>query len=275
MQKLTATNLADKEKIVVLKGRAKRQIASRLRRKRERLKRAKETACQQIETSRKAYAAACAKRLNDRLIVVQSQVKDSEQKLGEASRTIVCENRNLDDLRPEIGRLTEKMEGIAERSLGQFDSLLSLPHVKNVSVNPEGVISVFTDTVFLRYNGKRYELGDYKIDFYPDGALNISNLRVQKLTTQSFYHHPHVFNNGGTYHQVCLGNLREGVYQLIASQDYYTATEILVDFLHQMKDAHPYTPYLVNNWKPIPPRKRKLKTRTKSNSSKGQGVETK
>ena len=275
MQKLTAINLVDKEKIVVGKGGVKRQIVSRLRRKQERLKRAKEIARQQIETSRNAYTVACAKRLNDRLILVQSQIKDSEQKLGEASRTIVCENRNLDDLRPEISRLTEKAEGVAERSLGQFDSLLSLPHVKNVSANTEGVISIFTDTVFLRYGGKRYELGDYQINFYPDGALNVSNLRVQKLTKQSFYHHPHVFNTGATYHQVCLGNLQEGVYQLIASQDYYTATEILVDFLHQMKEVPPYISYLINKWKPIPPRKRKLKTKTKSNDSKGQGVETK
>lgn len=221
------------------------------------------TPAEEKEQSRKDYIAACEKIIQERLVHVAEQVKRSESTLRDVSQTIVQENRKLEELRPELSRLKEALEVDRKKYSNDFEHLISLKGVKRVALGANGVLSVFTKTIFVTVAKRRWELGDYEIKFFPNGILNILNLRIQQLTKQNYYQHPHVFFEDGR--SVCLGNIQEGVFQLIAARDYAVATQILIDFLHTI-NQNPHQPhyldYLRENWKPLKKLAKKKKVNT-------------
>ncbi len=198
--------------------------------------------------SREAYVRECGRRIQRMREQTTNEIGEVEHGLNSASRTIVELTRRLEGLRMKSTQLAESGRTVEARFAMEYDKLLQVPHVRRVQVR-DGVVSVFTDTVYLEYNGDRYELGDYRIDIYTDGNLRIVNLRVRELTGQTKYQHPHVFREDGS--NVCLGNITEGIAKLIGAYEYSVAAQILIEFLHTMTKTGDYPHYLTSNWEPV------------------------
>jgi hypothetical protein len=148
---------------------------------------------------------------------------------------------------------------LAAHHAEEYQTLLALPHVKEVEV--EGTkIKVLTNTIYYEYKAQWYELGDYQIVFDRE-TMQITNLRVEELTKQKYYHHPHVFEREHG-NNVCMGNIGEGVRHLLRNYEYAVAVQVMIEFLHNIKQTEQYLGWLTSFWKPLPKeevKKRKLK----------------
>jgi hypothetical protein len=203
------------------------------------------------KTPREAYIQACAWRL-------EKERADAERKI------LLCGDKKTNHIK-EFARLTHEQEKLralieglnmtekGERYGAEFDQLIATPHVKRVEVSQAGTVSIFTDTVFLTFDGKLYEIGDFRIDLglgpRLERGLRIVNLRIKELTGQSRYHHPHVFGEGD---KVCFGNIEFAIVKLLGEFEYALAGQAIVKFLctFNARDLQ-YTSVLEHYWKPV------------------------
>lgn len=198
--------------------------------------------------SKAAYVRECGRRLGRIREETKKGIRDTENSLEAASRQIVELTRRLENLRLKQAQIEESNKAMEEKFSEEYEKLLQVPKVRRVKV-ADGIVSVFTDTVFLEHDGKTWELGDYRIDIYTNGTLKIVNTRVRELSSSERFHHPHVFERDGS--NVCLGNIRDGVMRLIGMYEYSVAAQILVEFLHTMTRSSQYIGHLYNYWKPL------------------------
>ncbi|MBI5138446.1 MAG: hypothetical protein HZA95_01445 [Candidatus Vogelbacteria bacterium] len=197
---------------------------------------------------REAYISACLVRTKNQITKLEKELAMLKGNIANATQTIINCTRQHDEIDAQKVGLETRQSTEKERLLKEFDDIHKISHVRRVTVNSSGIL-VYTDTIWLTHDGDRYEIGDFKIFFEDGGRLYIVNQRVQELTKQNFYQHPHIFGQDGS--DVCLGNLRAGIVQLIGAYEYGVATSMLIDFLHSITPEPKYVGYLKNNWKPV------------------------
>lgn len=207
----------------------------------------------QPPNQRDLYIVQCRRRFAQVMQAVTGDIAIKETEVAEVSARLTTLTRELEALRQQAHKLEADKDTwknqMAERFGAEYDKLTLTPHVKTVVVTPR-MVTVHTDTIFLEHGGKRYELGNYCIRISSDGRLTITNERVRELTGQTYYQHPHIFDNGAD-RNVCLGNIGPGIMKLIGSYEYAVAVQILIRFLHTVTSEEPYERYLVTHWKPI------------------------
>jgi len=211
----------------------------------------KEALERQLEMYRREYVRECMKRIDFQQKEISKAIDANEKALNEVSQNIVAYTRALEEYYEKRRHLESVGKEKEDLFRSEYDKLLQLPKVQKVRVE-DGCVSVYTTTIFFEYKNRTYELGDYRIDIYSNGTLHIENERVRELTNQTRFEHPHVFNDGGQ--NVCLGNIRDGVFQLIGRYEYAVAAQILIDFLHTVNERDhggQYIGYLTKNWKPL------------------------
>lgn len=199
-----------------------------------------------LKESRRRYAEKCTKRLKNKKQEYEEKIKSDEEEMKKISRRLVELNRNIDENKRMIFGLDDK-ENHLERYEKEYDKLLELPLVNKVLVK-ENTITVFTDTIYLPYEGEIYEMGKYQINF-EERRVRIINERPifdpHHGNQGEWFHHPHVFEKDGS--NTCLGNITVGIRELVGKYEYAIATQVLIDFLHTCKYPH----YLQRNWKPM------------------------
>lgn len=198
-----------------------------------------------LKESRNRYAKECTKRLKNKKREYEQRIKEDEEETKEISRRLIELTRNIDVNKRMVFGLNYQKDHL-ERYKEEYDKLLELPHVRKVLVK-NGVITVFTDTIYLSYENETYELGEYQINF--ERRVRIINERPifnpTNGTNGQWFHHPHVFEKDGS--NTCLGNITAGINELVGKYEYAIAAAILIDFLHTCKYPH----YLQANWKPM------------------------
>jgi len=192
-----------------------------------------------------AYVKECSKRLKAVKNELIENIGENENELNALGQRITELIRQIDEKKKQLFGFDD-LEDREERFSQEYDKLLELPHVKKVLVE-EGKVKVFTKTIFLESDGKVYEMGDYRIDIpTQDTDLKIANLRMEELTGQTYYHHPHITGNkdGAT---PCLGNISEGVMRLIGAYEFSVVAQILIEYLHSNR----YQDKLTTYWNPM------------------------
>lgn len=109
----------------------------------------------------------------------------------------------------------------------EFDRLVRLPDVRHVEVR-QGVVRVYTELVFCTFEGRRYRLGAYCLDYDLRGEARVWNL-TDRIDA---YDHPHVRDG-----QPCLGNVRDWVEELVADRQFAGATQVLMAYLRTVNPA--------------------------------------
>lgn len=202
---------------------------------------------EEIDIHRERYAKECSKRVKEYIRNTRGELRTAQAELQSTSRKIVELTRRVEALRVKEFQLENGDPDLEKRFGIEFDKLCQLPHVVKVKVRP-GIVSVFTDTIFLEYKEETYELGNYRIDIHNNGDLHIVNLRIKDLTDQVDTHHPHVFDEGES---VCLGNMTEGVDRLIGSYEYALVAQLIIEFLHTVNRDSSYIDRLKRLWKTV------------------------
>ena len=127
------------------------------------------------QRAERLYIEACTRRLLNDIARTEAELRQSEQKLSEYSRLIVEETRRSLETRHKLTYLDEWQKNEESRHLDEFDRLLEIEAVKKIQV-ADDVLRIFTDTVFVRHEGTRYEIGDFRIDIFFEGYVLARNL---------------------------------------------------------------------------------------------------
>lgn len=203
------------------------------------------------------YIKECLKRRTNVEDQVKGEISKTREELSKITTKMVELTRFLDEkelILTSLSKIADDRDVLAE----EFDRLCNLPHVKKVLIQ-EGVLLVYTDTIFLPYKGKTYEIGDFRIELRSNWEPVLFNTRVREITGQGTVHHPHVFEDG----KPCFGNIREGIARLVGGYEYAVAVQVLIEFLLSLRDSPSYIERLLQYWKPVKEEVKDKKTRKK------------
>lgn len=93
-----------------------------------------------------------------------------------------------------------------------------------------GSIELSTHPIVIRFEGKRYEMGQFRVSIR-DGGLKIMGDKVVDGKC-----HPHINNSGVP----CLGNIGRMVAELISKRDYTSLYEVVLSFLESVTPGEWY-----------------------------------
>lgn len=195
---------------------------------------------EQIAITKEKYILECSKRQNLAILTIEQKIASDRDELQGIQTRWVELIRGMEIDRARLKGIKE-LSGENERYAIEFDNLLNTPHIMEVKVQKDGV-HIYTDTLSIAYNNGIYEIGDFIIHISNHGQLNIINTRAEELTGHAGVHHPHINPGCG----MCLGNIENGVYSLIAKYEYAVVAQVLVEFLQTCR----YYDTLVQFWKP-------------------------
>lgn len=174
------------------------------------------------------------RQARDRLSRLGTEIEDIQRELAEAEAELNVTNKSLE----AISTKTE------EEWIADFEKLRRFSLVKAVEVCGTD-IRVFTNTIFIEFEEKRYEIGNFliKIDTQQRtlGAVTIENLCN---TSDCGRHHPYGDDVGG----YCFGNIQDQLEELLEERDYLT---VIVVILQALQTAQGDSTEKIQNWKEV------------------------
>lgn len=193
----------------------------------------------EIAKAREAWLNECQKRFEKILTGTKKEIERADNAIKDYQRKLVEQIRILDGQRKKLAQLKLSQPEASERYLKEFEKLHEVPHVVKVKVE-SGKINIFTDRIYVEYDGKTYNIGDFRIEIFTDGGNG--GVRMYNLTNkQDSYDHPHVDSSSP-----CLGNIKEAIPQLLGDYEYSIIVILCVQYLHSYNSGDPYRK--IENW---------------------------
>lgn len=173
---------------------------------------------------------------------IEGRIQSHKLRLAELGLQIESPQRGLAEERANLKNL-EKADWIEKDGGLEFERLLKIAGVKACEVDREE-IRVYTDTVFIRYIGINYEIGDFLIRI---GIGSSSYLKIENLCNTSNYEgRPHPYSSAGRDRSFCFGQLQGHVNDLCDKRDY---VPLIVVILRALQSADGDAPSRVMHWK--------------------------
>lgn len=200
--------------------------------------------------ARTQYAQACGRRLRLRRALLESKVNELGQEIARTGQSLVEKTR-------ERRRVLDELEGFKHRSgalqasfEAEYETLRNSPHIKRVEVQ-SAYIHISLDGILIRYAGKSYCLGPYRMQIPLDGGrVRIQSEQPKPHSDGRLYHHPHVWGPEGD--QICYGSIAADVPALLAEREFATAIDMLIAFLHEANDEEQRAQEVLQDlWKPL------------------------
>ncbi len=186
---------------------------------------------------------ACGTWIEARLAELEARRKTTQQRIDDHARAIVADTRELAVTDAELRALRELRETETSRYRDELGRMLEVPGVARVSVERDAV-AIFTESIVVEYEGRRYEIGEFRLDLFFNGLLRLRNLR--NTGRYDLYDHPHVRDG-----EPCLGNIGDGLAKLIASSQFSVAARVLIEYLHGYDPRDAYCE--IHHWKEVTP----------------------
>jgi len=164
----------------------------------------------------------------------------------EASRAVLCRQLTAAERRLLAAERRQAELEAQRRSrellASDFDRIAGLPGVAAAWPGTER-LHFYTEPVTAEHAGRRFLLGRFRVDVHFDGRVILRNLthRLQG------YDHPHVESG-----RPCLGNIQEGLRQLIARREFPAVASLLLLYLHAVNPSDWRKP--VSAWPEARPR---------------------
>ncbi len=189
--------------------------------------------------NRQKWIEVCGKRLSDEASRLKDEIASSHKKISRYGQGIAEEQRTMAESQTKLKSLEEVIKARSperEEEFGfEFDKLLELPMVSAIEITDEE-IQVYTNTVYMKYRGRRYEIGDFLIRII-DTDLIIENLR----NTNSFesspyhpimgYHHPYIESSGQFR---CLDYFNSYIARLCVQREYFPLVVSVLEALQSV-----------------------------------------
>ena len=165
---------------------------------------------------------------------LKESIEQAEYTIQDLKRQLFDTSRRRLSERQMIKLLSKPKLPIGKRVITEYANLKKLvPGLYQSIQFEENHIKAKTHKVIINYIGEDYEIGILQIDLdLTTGKICLFNL----TDTVNGYHHPHV-NEGG---EICLGNIGNGLEQLLGEFEVYGALELMHKFVYQYNENDAY-----------------------------------
>lgn len=183
--------------------------------------------------------------LSERMQELQNNTAAHRNNLHSLGKTITSEQKNLALAEDELKRWKDGIEALKQRKseehIQELNRILNLQHVMAVEVKGN-CMSVFTDTLYINYDGNRYEIGMFAINIRLD-TTSVDGISVQNFAST----HPHDATHPyGSKSSICWGVMADPISNMIQQKEYAVA----IDFILQaMQSAEGDRPTNVLQWR--------------------------
>ena len=221
-------------------------------------------AAQQLKMKQQAlvqFVALGNQRVKQKILSSENIITASEREIDNYGHAIMEKVNAVKDMKREVEVL--KSAGMNDAMLTrEYEAIWGLREVQGVKVEGENIL-VQLEHLELEHHYRVEKDGylegetpenDPRVDglrMFDIGVLEIrlavSNgnytLKTRNLTRvlHGEHHHPHVRNMS-----VCLGNIQEGIYKLLAEQQLSVVIAMMIQFFHHYNYADKYHPIV--NW---------------------------
>jgi len=197
------------------------------------------------QRSREAYVRECGRRLQSTIEATRKSIEEARRTIRDCQKQITQAVRSEAGLRKKLEELLSSSASAEKQFADEFDKLLQAPGVSSVRV-ADGVVQVFTDQVYIEYDGRTYDIGKFRLDIYTSGGNG--GVRAFNLSRKSAgFHHPHIDGDG----ECCFGNIADGVAKLIGEYQYSVLVQVMVQFLRSVNPDGWYTS--IEGWPVVKP----------------------
>lgn len=189
--------------------------------------RARALAARHRVQSREEYIRACNGRLDKVLESTRRALQTGPAEVRELQEQLVRKIREVNGLQRKLEQIENARTDTLKVYGQEFDKLLEIPKIREVRVRG-GVIQVFTDTLYCidPRSEKKHEIGHFRIEFMPNGAVRWYNLARMVRNM----HAPHVFSSG----EACLGNMSEVIPELAANYEFAALAMVCIQFVESV-----------------------------------------
>ncbi len=183
-------------------------------------------------------------RQKGQLNYLGNQIAELGRKISEAQRNLAEAEAGLNDL----NRLLRSRDKVTkEKWASEFGKLQGFSLVKAVRVL-NGEIRVYTDTIYIKWYGRKYEIGNFliKIDTKERNTDRVISIENLCNTSDCGRHHPYGYEDSDEF---CFGNMDDELERLFDESDYLTMIEVILKALQTAEGDD--SRYLIKKWKRV------------------------
>lgn len=194
-------------------------------------------AASRIDEAKKAWAENRLPLFQQKTESFKQRVASCKEELSSLGRGITSTQRGLAEAEKELAAWEQNLEKNKDKAyadyLKELDQLLNLPYVKAVEIVGR-YLFVYTDMIYIKYHGRTYEIGVFKITIW----LDIRNFSVENLCTTHPLgkHHPY---GGDPRSYFCWGSLAGPIYKALEEKEYAVAVHYIIQALQSAQGDNP------------------------------------
>lgn len=116
----------------------------------------------------------------------------------------------------------------SEKTAEEFKNILNLPLVKAVEISDESnLINIYTKKIFIDYNGKRFEIGNFLISL----NMRYNSKEIKNLTSTTNYTRHHPYNSCDFSTSFCFGSMDAVIFKALRDNNILLATTLILQAL--------------------------------------------
>lgn len=179
---------------------------------------------------------------------IESEIEHYRHELSDLGQDIEDVQRSLAESQPILRDLEKSIQdnntkGEREFAL-EFNKFRKIPHIEAVEIANEE-IRIYTDTIYISYEDKKYEIGDFLIRF---GTEKNGFIKVKNLCNTSTLDKDHPYSYNTRDQSFCFGDLSGYVATLLKQKDYFS---LIIVILQALQSNEGDNPEIVKRWKEV------------------------
>lgn len=184
------------------------------------------------DVMKKHYVDICLERFSNQVKEMEGEVESGKDEIQELQNDLIEKIRETQDLEKRLSHLKGEKKEIKKELEVEFEKLLEVPKVLNVLTNADGLVEVFTDTLYCKdpRTNNVHEIGKFKISISQSGGLRWENLTRRVDAYKDRQMAPHIWSDG----KACLGNMDSVFPELLANYEYSILAQMAIQFVESV-----------------------------------------
>lgn len=223
---VSSTETANNRWLEVNKLKAQRKIAA---------------AKEKIDESKQRWVDYCVRRA-DRTAWFERDIENLRCRLSDLGHNITQTQRDLAEQQKDFEAYKKeiKTDNDHEKYLKAFEQIVALAHVEVVELH-KSFLSVFTDTLFITHQDRKYEIGNFVI------VIDLAE-RIIVSTRNLCSTHPANRDHPYGHNVICFGILRNPINNALSSNEMALVVQYV---LLALQSAEGDSPGRVREWKEV------------------------
>ena len=181
---------------------------------------------------KKYYVDICSERFENQVKEMEEEVEGGKDEIQEMQKDLIEKIREIQDLEKRLMHLGSDKKEFKKEIEVEFEKLLEVEKVLNVLTNADGLVEIYTDTLYCTNprTNKVHEIGKFKISISQADGLRWENLTRQVNAYEGGQMAPHIWKTG----KACLGNMESVFPELLANYEYSILAQMAIQFVESV-----------------------------------------